>query len=502
MKLNNIKGRLLAAALCLLGAVQAQAYDFMSGGVYYNILSMADMTCEVTRKENIIVSSYSGDIVIPEKVTYSGRTFTVTAIGDYAFGATFYSNSSQTLFSVKCPDTVTLIGDGAFRYCPNLVEVECNGATAIGSYAFSSCASLTDVHIRNATEIGDYAFRDCSSLKNVNSLGFSVIGEMAFYNCANLEGVTISNSATAIGSYAFSGCSSLKSITIPNSVTEIGAGMFENCSSLTGIKIPDSVTEIGSSAFENCTSLTGIKIPDSVTEIGRFAFKDCTSLTDLTIGNSVTDIGVGAFEGCTSLTNVIIPNSVTTIGDTAFENCTSLTNVGIGNSVTTIGISTFENCTNLASVTIGSSVTKIDDNVFYGCDKITTIYSLNPTPPSFILAYGGIAFESSVYENATLYVPKGSLKSYLYADYWRNFLKFREFDPTGIAGVEVDGGMDVSVDGGNVVVSNAAGRVAVYSLAGALVGMGDGGERTVIAVPGAGIYVVKAGGRAVKVMVK
>ena len=153
-------------------------------------------------------------------------------------------------------------------------------------------------------------------------------------------------------------------------------------------------------------------------------------------------------------------------------------------------------------MTIGSSVTKIDDNVFYGCDKITTIYSLNPTPPSFILAYGGIAFESSVYENATLYVPKGSLKSYLYADYWRNFLKFREFDPTGIAGVEVDGGMDVSVEGGNVVVGNAAGRVAVYSLAGALVGMGDGGERTVIAVPGAGVYVVKAGGRAVKVMVK
>ena len=111
-------------------------------------------------------------------------------------------------------------------------------------------------------------------------------------------------------------------------------------------------------------------------------------------------------------------------------------------------------------------------------------------------------FENTVYEAATLYVPYGSLDAYRSANEWSRFVNIKEFDPTGIAGVEVDGGMDVSVEGGNVVVSGAAGRVAVYSLAGALVGTGDGGERTVIAVPGAGVYVVKAGGRVVKVMVK
>ena len=167
-----------------------------------------------------------------------------------------------------------------------------------------------------------------------------------------------------------------------------------------------------------------------------------------------------------------------------------------------IGENTFNNCTNLASVTIGSSVSEIRVNAFYGCDKITTIYSLNPTPPSFYVDASDFTFESSVYENATLYVPYGSLEKYKDRYSWNKFADIREFDPTGIAGVEVDGGMGVSVDGGNVVVSGAAGRVAVYSLAGALVGTGDGGERTVIAVPGAGVYVVKAGGRAVKVMVK
>ena len=94
------------------------------------------------------------------------------------------------------------------------------------------------------------------------------------------------------------------------------------------------------------------------------------------------------------------------------------------------------------------------------------------------------------------------MDAYRSAGEWGKFVNIREFDPTGIAGVEVDGGMDVSVDGGNVVVSGAAAPVAVYSLAGALVGTGDGGGRTVIAVPGAGVYVVKAGGRTVKVAVK
>ena len=131
MKLNNIKSRLLASALCLLGAVQAQAaYDFEVDDIYYNILSMADLTCEVTRPNDMYASPYEGDVVIPETVTYSGRTFTVTQIGEGAF------SSASTVFTVKCPDTVTSIDTRAFRYCRNLVSVECNSIVTIGDSAF------------------------------------------------------------------------------------------------------------------------------------------------------------------------------------------------------------------------------------------------------------------------------------------------------------------------------------------------------------------------------
>ena len=80
-------------------------------------------------------------------------------------------------------------------------------------------------------------------------------------------------------------------------------------------------------------------------------------------------------------------------------------------------------------------------------------------------------------------------------------MNIKEFDPTGISGVEATADMDVSVEGGSIVVSGAQGSVAVYSLSGAMVGRAKGGTRAVVAVPGPGVYVVKTGGKAVKVRI-
>ena len=68
-------------AILALLAVNAHAYDFLSNGIFYNVLSEEDGTVEVTG-EHII---YSGNIVIPDSVLNDGRIYTVTSIGDYAF---------------------------------------------------------------------------------------------------------------------------------------------------------------------------------------------------------------------------------------------------------------------------------------------------------------------------------------------------------------------------------------------------------------------------------
>ena len=157
----------------------------------------------------------------------------------------------------------------------------------------------------SVTTIGNSAFRDCRTLTSVtipNSI--KTIGDEAFLDCSSLTSVTIPNSVTTIGDEAFRDCSSLTSVTIGNSVTTIGNSAFRDCSSLTSVTIGNSITTIRWSAFSGCSSLISVTIPNSVTTIGDEAFRDCSSLTSVTIGNSVTTIGANAFDN-TNKTKII-----------------------------------------------------------------------------------------------------------------------------------------------------------------------------------------------------
>ena len=157
----------------------------------------------------------------------------------------------------------------------------------------------------SVTTIGNSAFRDCRTLTSVtipNSI--KTIGDEAFLDCSSLTSVTIPNSVTTIGNSAFRDCSSLTSVTIGNSVTTIGNSAFRDCSSLTSVTIGNSITTIRWSAFSGCSSLISVTIPNSVTTIGDEAFRDCSSLTSVTIGNSVTTIGANAFDN-TNKTKII-----------------------------------------------------------------------------------------------------------------------------------------------------------------------------------------------------
>ena len=208
---------------------------------------------------------------------------------------------------------------------------------------------------------------------------------------------------TSIGSYAFYDCSGLTSVTIPTSVTSIGDFAFYYCSGLTSVTISNSVTSIGNSAFSSCSGLTPVTIPNSVTSIGNYAFSMCSGLTSVTIPNSVTSIGNHAFRYCFGLTSVTIPNSVTSIGDEAFYDCSGLT-----------------------SVTIGSGVTSIGNNAFDGVD-IPTVISLIENPFTITGKTSDYrTFSQNTFNNATLYVPNGTIDKYKATDGWKDFVFIEE----------------------------------------------------------------------------
>ena len=269
-----------------------------------------------------IVTGFKDDVTVPENLvipdTYNGLP--VTAIGNRAF----YGDS--TIESVVIPNSVTTIGDYAFRGCKGLTGelIIPDSVTTIGDSAFNWCSGLTGELIipDSVTTIDDYAFFCCSNLTSVTiGDGVTTIGDYAFHGCEGLTSVTIGNSVTTIGDSAFCGCDVLTSIEIPNTVTTIGDSAFQSCSSLTSVTIPDSVTTIGTSAFNWCSGLTSVTIGNGVITIGDYAFYNCFDLTSVTIGNGVTTIGEYAFYGCSGLTNIEIPNTVTTIGKQAFRWC-------------------------------------------------------------------------------------------------------------------------------------------------------------------------------------
>ena len=424
------------------------------------------------------------------KLAYIALPNSVKSIGDGAF------QYCENLTSVTIPNSVKSIGFYAFEDCENLTSVTIgDGVKGIGVYAFDGCTSLTAVHISDIAAWCKIKFYDnplsyagrlylngeeVKDLVIPNSV--ESIGEDAFLGCTSLTSVTIGDGVKSIGESAFCGCENLTSVTIPKSVESIGECAFaatdglkeikvdkdnlvydsrENCNAIietasntliVGCRqtiIPNSVESIGDFAFSGCSGLTSVTIPNSVTSIGDYAFYECSGLTSVTIGNSVTSIGDYAFWGCSGLTSVTIPNSVTSIGDDAFSGCRGLTSVTIGNSVESIGSYAFLNCSGLTSVTIPNSVTSIGDYAFSYCDKLKKIYCHAKVVPETKSS----VFDSTPIEDATLYVPAGSIYAYQSKNPWYDFGKFVAIEMT-----EVDPRLRYEALAGKWTMTTASGK--------------------------------------------
>lgn len=418
--MTKLKHFLITIFFLSIGIVKGYSYDFVTNGIYYNIISDTDKTVEVTYQNNY--SEYSGDIVIPQFVNYNNTQYQVIRIGADAF-------SDDKITSVKLPEGLQEIGRDAFYSCDALTNVELpEGLISIGSMAFCSCDALTNIELPN-------------SLEYIYSSAFAV---------CSLTSINLPNKITIIGGDAFSGCD-IKSVTIPASVLELYDNSFPSAKKIIflGNTKPSGITNsinngricyVSSKAnygfgveYANLSSLFevgGVKyvlvsprdrtcdiidcaynsnaeniVIDSLVTyrniklkvknindyafyendlirsaviknngyIGDYAFYGCDNLENTTLGNSVDSIFTYAFNGCTKLEEITVPNNVPYLGASCFSACTSLDKAIVGTGVKVLNPLTFSGCKSLAEVTIGENVALIDTEVFSGCSLLSSI---------------------------------------------------------------------------------------------------------------------------------
>ena len=400
--------------------------------IYYNFINN-NTELAVTYKGILpyfYPNEYTGNVVIPESVTYNEKTYSVTSIEWGAF------KDCSGLTSITIPNSVTSIGGEAFRGCSGLTSVTIpNSVTSIGGSAFSICSGLTSVTIPNSvTRIGEEAFSGCSKLTLVEcNIGkaFNISSNTFSSDTYNNAELRVPRDLSSMYKQA-EGWKNFKSIT-EGDLRICGPNLTYTYSEASGkltIQGTGAMYDFSSSSPAPWNSYKGdiitIVIEDGATSVGSYAFSGCNSLYSVTFGKDVKTVGISAFENCsalkkviapdiaawcginfgnetanplfyvhhlysdksTEITELVIPDGVTSIGSFAFFGCSGLTSITIPNSVTSIGNYAFYNWLGLTSITIPNSVTSIGNGVFRGCSGLTSV-----TIPNSVTSIGGYAFD-------------------------------------------------------------------------------------------------------------
>ena len=394
--------KLFVLTVCLWCTLGANAYDFESGGFYFDILNSTEV--EVTYKELGETPSYTGVISIPSSVTYNGTTYTVTRIGYQAF-------SMSEITEVVIPNTVYRIGGNAFRICKFLEKVTMTDAvTEIWSQAFEGCRKLKEINLS----------------ENLETLPFS-----CFSWCDSLKSITLPHSINTIQSNAFKESHNLKAITCmawePPTIDEtVFASDVLSSATLTVPKTPYNDYKDASclwSAFNtikslyydierdgiyfllnnmgtldvtykdnNYNSYSGhVRIPGWITlhegdidveGIGTQAFMTCRNLTSVSLPPGLKTIRNRAFMYCSSLSSITIPSSVETIEYNAFTGCSSLASITLREGLKTIGLQAMS-AIPLTSITLPASLESIDGSAL-SCNTSLPAINISADNPNYV----------------------------------------------------------------------------------------------------------------------
>jgi len=294
-------------------------------------------------------ATYFNEIILPEGIEY---------IGNYAFSGlknvskvtiqnstlnVGESSFSNMPFLTSIYGDITLSGNSYNVFKDNILLKDINlsnSTVIIPEGTFENCKSLDSFIIPNTvTSIGDSAFKNSGLSSIVLSNNLKQIGNESFKG-SKLSNLILPDSLETIGNYAFSG-NIIESIEIPKNVRSIGLAPFSGNYILRIVVSSENIyyDSRGNSNLIIETSTNKIiqgsiksVIPSSVLIIGEESYSELNEpqgagllietsrlLTSLEIPEGVTTIERNAFLNTHYLEKVIVPRSVISMDSTLFK---------------------------------------------------------------------------------------------------------------------------------------------------------------------------------------
>lgn len=448
-------------SFCYLFAQEIATID----GIKYHIEN-GEATIAV-QDENL-----SGDIVIPESISYNGNNYVVIRATNGAF-------QNTDITSIILPNSITALGNICFRFCHNLTSVKLpDNITSLGDETFMRCSKLSVIELpKKLISLGQYCFMNCNITKLTLPNSITTIGQGCFYSCSNLETVTLPQNITNLPAACFEDCKELSEITLHEGITSLGQSCFAGCSSLTSIKLPKSINKITGSMFNGC-------------------FENCSNLSEVTcLWNNLDDIDVAncTFNNIFSEARLYIPKGTTEIYK-AKEPWSNFKYIIEENDITedaekcqTPTISYSDKKLTFTSLTEGAKYhyTITDDDVKTEAYSEDGIIDLSAS------------YKISVYASADGYKNSDRATATLY------FINAGLENTTGVLQIEKQRGVLISTEGNNISISGLDDneKVYLYNLQGMSLAEGTACAGTVNLNTGneQGVVIIKIGEQSIKV---